>query len=217
MPPSIKATATLITSALVVQLAAASPGQSTSPPETAKEQGSAQNGAATPVATTGVVQPPGYVVGPEDVLSILFWREKDLSGDVIVRPDGMISLPLLNDVHAAGLTTDELREKVMAEANKFVEDPNATIVVKQINSRKVFITGQVAKPGAYSLAAPMNVLQLIALAGGLLEYADRSRISIMRTEKGSPVAFPFNYNWAVERRNLRQNIDLKPGDTVLVP
>ena len=215
-----RSAATLLLVALIVQPVAASPGQAVSPPDVkqeAKEEGSAQNGASAPVATTGVVQPPGYVIGPEDVLSILFWREKDLSADVIVRPDGMISLPLLNDIHAAGLTTDELREKVMAEANKFVEDPNATVVVKQINSRKVFITGQIAKPGAYSLAAPMNVLQLIAMAGGLLEYADRSRISVMRTEKGNPVAYPFNYNWAIERRNLRQIIELKPGDTVLVP
>jgi polysaccharide export outer membrane protein len=208
-------TTAILTVAVLGQLTAALPGQSSSPPP-AKEDGSAQNRAAARSAT-GVVQPPGYVIGPEDVLSILFWREKDLSADVVVRPDGMISLPLLNDIHAAGLTTDELREKVMTEANKFVEDPNATIVVKQINSRKVFITGQVAKPGAYSLAAPMNVLQLIALAGGLLEYADRGRISVMRTEKGNPVAYPFNYNWAIERKNLKQIIDLKPGDTVLVP
>jgi polysaccharide export outer membrane protein len=157
------------------------------------------------------------VIGPEDVLAVVFWREKDLSADVMVRPDGMISLPLLNDVQAAGLTPDQLREKVMAEANKFVEDPNATVVVKQINSRKVFITGMVSKPGSYSLVGPMNVLQLIAMAGGLLEYADRGKISIMRTEKGNPTAYSFNYDWVRDRKNLRQNIELKPGDTVLVP
>jgi polysaccharide export outer membrane protein len=174
-------------------------------------------GAKQPAPQAAVVAPPGYVIGPEDVLSIMFWREKDLSSDVIVRPDGMISLPLINDIPAAGLTTDELREKVMAEANKFVEDPNATVVVKQINSRKVFITGQVAKPGVYPLVGPMTVLQLIAMAGGLLEYADRKEITVMRTEKGNPIAYPFNYNWAIERKNLRQNIELQPGDTILVP
>jgi polysaccharide export outer membrane protein len=129
----------------------------------------------------------------------------------------MISLPLLNDIQAAGLTPDQLREKVMGEANKFVEDPNATVVVKEINSRKVFITGMVTKPGSYPLVGPMNVLQLIAMAGGLLEYADRGKISVMRTEKGNPVAYPFNYDWVRDRKNLRQNIELKPGDTVLVP
>jgi polysaccharide export outer membrane protein len=193
-------------------------GQSAKPSQTPSQSNAQPKADSAPKVPSGVVPPPGYVIGPEDVLSILFWREKDLSSDVIVRPDGMISLPLLNDVHAAGLTTDQLREKVMTEANKFVEDPNATVVVKQINSRKVFITGQVSKPGAYPLIGPMNVLQLIAMAGGLLEYADKSRISIMRTdEKGNPVARSFNYNWAIDRKNLRQNIELKPGDTVLVP
>ncbi len=129
----------------------------------------------------------------------------------------MISIPLLNDVQAAGLTPDELRDKVMTEANKFVEDANATVVVKQINSRKVFITGQVAKPGAYLLAGPMNVVQLIALAGGLLEYAEGDKIRVMRTEKGKPVAYRLNYESVAEGKNLQQNIELKPGDTILVP
>jgi polysaccharide export outer membrane protein len=176
---------------------------------------------ATPQTATavpaGVVPPPGYVIGPEDVLSILFWREKNLSADVVVRPDGRISLPLLNDVEAAGLTADELREKVMAEANKFVEDATATVVVKQINSRKVFITGNVAKPGLYPLTGPLNVLQLIAIAGGLLEFADGGKIRVMRKEDGNPVAHPFDYKRVSEGKNLRQNIDLKPGDTVVVP
>lgn len=161
--------------------------------------------------------PPGYVIGPEDVLSIVFWREKNLSSEVIVRPDGRISLPLLNDVTAAGLTADELREKVMTEANKFVEDATATVVVKQINSRKVFITGNVNKPGLYPLTGPLNVLQLIAIAGGLLEFADGEEIRVMRIEDGNPVAKPFNYKSVSEGKNLRQNIELKPGDTVVVP
>ena len=168
-------------------------------------------------APTGVVPPPGYVIGPEDVLSILFWREKNLSSEVVVRPDGRISLPLLNDVTAAGLTADELREKVMTEANKFVEDATATVVVKQINSRKVFITGNVSKPGLYPLTGPLNVLQLIAIAGGLLEFADGEKIRVMRVENGNPTAQPFNYKSVSEGKNLRQNIELKPGDTVVVP
>jgi polysaccharide export outer membrane protein len=166
---------------------------------------------------TGVVPPPGYVIGPEDVLSILFWREKNLSADVIVRPDGRISLPLLNDVQAAGLTADELREKVMTEAGNFVEDATATVVVKQINSRKVYITGNVAKPGLYPLTGPMNVLQLIAIAGGLLEFADGDKIRVMQMENGNPIALPFNYKHVSAGKNLRQNIELKPGDTVVVP
>jgi polysaccharide export outer membrane protein len=210
MTPHPRAVCAIVLSFMLVHAVAAS-GQSATPSQTTQEAGK------QPAVQGGVVPPPGYVIGPEDVLSILFWREKDLSSDVMVRPDGMISLPLLNDIQAAGLTTDELREKVMTEANKFVEDPNATVVVKQINSRKVYITGQVSKPGAYPLVGPMSVLQLIAMAGGLLEYADREKISIMRTEKGNPVAYSFNYNWVIARKNLRQNIELKPGDTILVP
>ena len=161
--------------------------------------------------------PPGYVIGPDDVLSIVFWREKDLSAEVVVRPDGKISLPLLDEIDVVGLTPAELREKVMVEANKLVEDANATVVVKQINSRRVFITGSVTKPGAYPLTGPMTVVQLIALAGGLVEFADGDKIKVMRTEKAAQVAFPFNYKRFSEGKNLEQNIQLKPGDTVIVP
>ena len=160
--------------------------------------------------------PPGYVIGPDDVLSIVFWREKELSAEVVVRPDGKISLPLLDEIDVVGLTPAELREKVMLEANKLVEDANATVVVKQINSRRVYITGSVNKPGVYALTGPM-VVQLIALAGGLLEFADGDKIKVMRTEKAAQVAFPFNYKRFSEGKNLDQNIPLKPGDTVIVP
>lgn len=170
-----------------------------------------------PVIQGGVVPPPGYIIGPDDVLGIVFWREKDLSADVIVRPDGMITLPLLNDIRVTGLTPGELREKVMAEANKLVEDASVTVVVKQINSRKVFITGYVAKPGAYALTAPMTVVQLIALAGGLLEFADETKIRVMRTEKLGPVTHLVNYKRLAQGQELKQNIELKPGDTVIVP
>ena len=166
---------------------------------------------------SGVVPPPGYVIGPEDSLSIVFWREKDLSVDSAVRPDGMITLPLLNDVQAAGLTPDQLREQIQTAASKFVEDPTVTVVVKAINSRKVFITGMVAKPGQYPLTAPTSVMQLIAMAGGLHEFADSKKILIMRTENGEQVAKPFNYRDVLNRKNLQQNIELMPGDTVIVP
>jgi polysaccharide export outer membrane protein len=195
----------LLVPALALCQTAAPAKSTTAPPQTAA------------VATTGVVPPPGYVIGPEDVLSIVFWREKNLSSEVVVRPDGRISLPLLNDVQAAGLTADELREKVMTEANNFVEDATATVVVKQINSRKVYITGNVNKPGLYPLTGPMNVLQLIAVAGGLLEFANGEKIRVMRIENGNPIAQPFNYKSVAEGKNLRQNIELRPGDTVVVP
>ncbi|HUR00039.1 MAG TPA: polysaccharide biosynthesis/export family protein [Gemmatimonadaceae bacterium] len=166
---------------------------------------------------TGVETPAGYVIGPEDVLTVVFWREKDISGDVIVRPDGMISLPLINEVQAAGQTPDQLRIKIGELANKYLEDPNVAVVVKQINSRKVFITGNVNKIGTYPLTTTITVLQLITMAGGLQEYADQENIVVVRNEKGRAVSYRFNYKDVVKRRNLAQNIQLLPGDTVVVP
>jgi polysaccharide export outer membrane protein len=180
----------------------------------------AANGPKPPAGVTipaGVVPPPGYVIGPDDVLTVVFWREKDLSADVSVRPDGMISLPLLNDVKAAGLTPEQLRDDLTKAAERFVEVPSVTVVVKAINSRKVFITGQVGKPGPYPLTSPTTVLQLIAMAGGVHEFADTKNITILRVENGKQVALRFNYNDVMRRKNLAQNIELKPGDTIIVP
>ena len=126
----------------------------------------------------GTVVPADYVIGADDILTIVFWREKDLSSEVVVRPDGRISLPVLQDVHAAGLTPEQLRDSLTKTAERFVEDPNVTVIVKEINSRRVFITGQVAKPGPYNVTSPMTVVQLIAFAGGLLEYADAKNILV---------------------------------------
>jgi polysaccharide export outer membrane protein len=161
--------------------------------------------------------PPGYVIGPDDILSIVFWRDKDLSGEVRVRPDGKISLPLLNDVQAAGLTPEELRLQLSEAAKKFVQEPSATVIVKEIHSRQVFITGNVAKPGTYPLNGNMNVLQLIAQAGGLLEYADAKNVVVIRQEAGRQRHFKFNYNDVIRQKRPEQNIALKPGDTVVIP
>jgi len=168
-----------------------------------------------PVAAIAAV--PEYVIGPNDTLSVLFWRDKDMSADVVVRPDGNITLPLLNDIQAAGLTPDQLRERILGEARRYIEDPSPTVVVKEINSRRVFITGLVEKPGPYPIAAPMTVLQLIAISGGLKEFADGKNILVMRTENGRQVAYSFDYKQLLKGKNLPQNIGLKPGDTVVVP
>jgi polysaccharide export outer membrane protein len=179
---------------------------------------SATTSAAAAIATpVPAVTPADYVIGPDDQLSVVFWREKDLSADVAVRPDGKISLPLLNDVQAAGLTPEQLRTALTTAAARYIEEPTVTVVVKQINSRKVFITGQVQRPGPYSLGGPTTVLQLISMAGGVLEYAKKKDIVVMRTENGRPVSYRFNYSQVSERKNLTQNIELKPGDTVIVP
>jgi polysaccharide export outer membrane protein len=169
------------------------------------------------VIPAGIATPPDYVIGPDDVLGIVFWREQDLSSEVAVRPDGKISLPLLNDIQASGLTPEQLRTNLTQAANRYVEDPAVTVVVKTINSRKVFITGEVAKPGPYSLSGPTTVLQLIATAGGVQEYAKLERIVVMRTENGKTISHKFNYKQVTQGKNLQQNIDLKPGDTIVVP
>lgn len=177
----------------------------------------AQPADAPATATAAAPLPPGYLIGPEDVLSIVFWRDKEMSADVVVRPDGKVSLPLLNDVQAAGLTPEQLRANLVQAAGKYIEEPNASVVVKEIHSRKVFITGNVAKPGTYDLTGHMNVLQLVALAGGLLEYADSKHIVVIRNGSGGTEYHKFNYNDVIKQKHVDQNIALKPGDTVVVP
>jgi polysaccharide export outer membrane protein len=170
--------------------------------------------AAAPAAAA---LPPGYVIGPSDILSVLFWRDKDLSAEAItVRPDGMISLPLINEIKAAGLTPEQLRVKLLEAAGKFIEDPDVAVVVREIRSRNVFITGNVAKPATYPLTNDMTVLQLIAVSGGLLEYANAKNINIIRTEDGRQQTLKFNYKEVISGTRIAQNITLKPGDTVVV-
>ena len=180
--------------------------------------------APAPVMAGQLVPPPDYVIGTDDVLVVVFRREKDMSAEVTVRPDGKITLPLLNDIQATGLTPDQLRERVTEEARRLVEEPNVTVMVKQINSRKVFITGQVGKPGAYPFGTRLTVLQLIAMAGGLGEFAKGKDILVIRETAGAAgrpavqqTTIKFNYEDVQKGRNLPSNIELKPGDTVIVP
>ncbi len=192
-------------------------GASAQPAQAAEQRSDGGASAGAAAATVATALPAGYVIGPEDVLTIVFWRDKDMSGDFVVRPDGKISLPLLNDVQAAGLTPEQMRAQLEKSAQKYIEDPNASVVVKEIRSRKVFITGNVAKPGTFPLTGETNVLQLIAMGGGLLEYADSKHIVVVRTENGAQEQFKFNYNDVIKGKQVQQNILLKPGDTVVVP
>lgn len=184
-------------------------------PVSAGQQGQSPVPAAPAAATINV--PSDYLVGPEDVLGILFWRDQDMTGEVTVRPDGKITLPLIGDVQAAGLKPQALRDEIQKAAGKYLTDVNVTVIVRQINSRKVFITGQVTNPGAYPLAGPRTVMQVIALAGGLTEYADSKGITIMRTEGDQTRSYRFNYREVAKGKGLAQNILLKPGDTIVVP
>lgn len=173
--------------------------------------------AVTRNATAAVVPPAGYTIGPDDRLAITFWRNTELSAEVVVRPDGRISLPLLNDVEAAGLTPEQLRERLIERARDFIEDANATVVVAEIRSRRVFIAGNVDKPGAYPLNGPTTVLHLIATAGGLREFVKGKDIVIVRGAAEKQARFKFNYQDVVRGKRLAQNITLQPGDTVIVP
>jgi polysaccharide export outer membrane protein len=214
---------------VVCGLAASSAWAQAAPP--AGTPGSARPPATAPGATPapagdrvtvegGIPLPADYVIGPADVLQISFWKDATLTSDVTVRPDGRISFWLINDIQAAGLTPEQLRESITKAAGKFFQEtPTVLVSVKAINSRQVFITGEVAKPGPYPLLVPTTVVQLIATAGGLLEYADSDNITIIRVENGQPVSYRFNYKDVAKRKtgSLKQNILLKPGDSVVVP
>ena len=171
-------------------------------------------------AKTGVLivrpSPPEYVIAIDDVLTVAFWQDQISATDVVVRPDGKISLPLLNDVQAAGLTPQQLAAALEQAASRYITDPDATVMVKEIRSRKVFVLGEVGAPGMVPLAGDMTVLQVIAISGGLLEYADKNNIVIIRTENGREQRLKFNYNDVVGGKNVQQNIFLQPGDTVVV-
>jgi len=161
--------------------------------------------------------PEDYVVGPDDVLLVTFWREPEMSGEVLVRSDGKISLPLINEIPVIGLSPDQLRARLEEAAKKFVAEPSVSVAVKAINSRRVFLTGEVSKPGAYSVSAPLTVLQLIALGGGFGEYAKRNQVMVIRQNGGVETAHRFNYDEVIRGKNIAQNLTLKPGDTVIVP
>lgn len=182
----------------------------------------AQTAAKPQVSKSADVAPPAaplptdYRIGVEDILTVVFWKEKDLTAEVVVRPDGKISVPMLNDIQAVGLTPEQLATAVASAATKYIRDPGATVMVKEIRSRKVYVVGEVAKPGAFSIVNEMNVLQALAEAGGLLEHANKGDIVVVRQVGGAERRFTFNYNDVVRGRNTQQNIKLAPGDTILV-
>jgi polysaccharide export outer membrane protein len=209
--------------ALLAVFAVSAPLAAQNPATTAAQNGSpAAPTGAKPVSPAtvapGIDVPAEYVVGPGDVLGIVFWRDADMTGDVTVRPDGRITLPIIGEFTALGQSPQQLKDQITKAASKlFVDEPSVTVVVRTINSRKVYITGQVATPGGYPLTGPLTVLQLIALAGGLNEFADKKNIVITTTENGQPRAYMFNYAEVSKGRNLKQNRILKPGDAVVVP
>lgn len=160
---------------------------------------------------------PGYVIGDEDMLDISVWKEPDVSRAVPVRPDGKISLPLLNDVQAEGLTPMQLQQQLTDKLRKFLTEPQVTVIVTQINSRRVYILGEVNRPGAFPLLPDMTVLQLITTAGGFTQFANTSKVRIVRNENGKQTTYTFNYKEVMAGRRPEQNLVLKPGDSIVVP
>ncbi len=169
---------------------------------------------AAPVPAT---TDPSYVIGPEDVLDINVWKEPDVSRIVPVRPDGRISLPLINDVQAGGLSPQQLAALVTEKLRKYFNEPQVTVIVTAINSQRVFVVGEVLRAGAFPLLPGMTVLQALSSAGGFTTFADVKKIHVMRLRDGKHVELPFNYRDVLRGDNPEQNIKLEPGDTVVVP
>jgi polysaccharide biosynthesis/export protein len=171
------------------------------------------SGPSAPVVTTD----PDYKIGPQDVINVNVWKEPDVSRVVPVRPDGKISLPLLNDILAAGLTPMQLANEITEGLKKYMNGPQVTVIVMEINSRRVYALGQVARPGTYPLLPNMTVLQLLSSCGGFSEFANSKKIYILRTARDKQLKIPFNYKDVVSGRKPGDNIVLQPGDTVVVP
>lgn len=159
---------------------------------------------------------PDYVIGADDTLHISVWKEPDLTETLPVRPDGKISMPLLNDITAAGLTPLQLRDTISERLKKYVSDPRVTVVVTGMNSRRVFVTGEVTHTGPMTLLPHMTMLQALAQAG-FTQFANLKAIYLLRSENGKQAKLPFNYKEVVKGNHPEQNIELKPGDTIVVP
>jgi polysaccharide biosynthesis/export protein len=172
--------------------------------------------------SSGETQPvrsadPSYVIGAQDVLDINVWEEPTVSRTVPVRPDGKISLPLLNDIQAAGLTPDQLGEEITGGLRKYMENPQVTVIVTAINSQRISILGEVNHSGTFQMLPNMTVLQALSDAGGFTPFAKLKDIYVLRTENGRQEKLPFNYKDVIKGENPQQNLALKAGDTIVVP
>jgi len=179
----------------------------------------------TSIPTTGRLQEqqtnstagPDFVIGRDDVLKISVWKETDLSNTLTVRPDGKISVALLGDINAAGFTPTQLAANITEKLKKYISDPRVTVVVNTINSRKVFILGEVLHTGSYNLLPNMTILQALSSAGGFSQWADLKGIYVLRNEGGKQNKMRFNYKHVVKGGDVKENVVLQPGDTIVVP
>jgi polysaccharide biosynthesis/export protein len=174
--------------------------------------------AAAPEAThsAGRAVPPDYVIGADDTLHISVWKEPDMTVSLPVRPDGKISIPLLDDVQAAGMTPMQLAASIKEKLKKYIEDPRVTVVVTAMNSQRVFVLGEVSHSGPMPLLPSMTVLQALSSAG-FTQFSNLKGIYLLRTQDGQETKIPFNYKDAIRGKSTQNNLMLKPGDTIVVP
>jgi polysaccharide export outer membrane protein len=171
---------------------------------------------APAVSSSGLL--PDYRIGPGDVLAIDVWKEPDAStAATVVRPDGRVSLALLGELMVAGSTLQELQDSVSARYARIIRDARVHVTVREVNSQRVYVIGEVRREGAIRIVTPLTVLQALADSGGLTDYAKKKKIYILRADNGRQVKLPFDYNAVLRGRNVEQNITLLPGDTVVVP
>jgi len=182
-----------------------------------------QSASAKPAANRPEgVNPPvkvgkDYVIGADDVLDVSVWKEQDLTRTLQVRPDGKISMPLLGDVEAAGLTPSQLAQTVSDKLKRYLTAPQVTIILTQINSQRVYVTGEVTRPGAYPVLPGMTILQAITSAGGLTQFANAKKIFLMRDENHIQTKYPFSYKEVLDGRKAEENLPVRAGDTIVVP
>jgi polysaccharide export outer membrane protein len=175
------------------------------------------SGASVAAVRTPATADPNYVIGPQDVIDISVWKEPDLSRTVPVRPDGKISLPLLNDVQAAGLTPSQLASQLTTNLEKYLTGPQVTVMVAQINSKRIYILGEVNHAGLLNLLPDMTVLQALSNAGGFTPFANSKKIYVLRQRNGKQDKIFVNYKDVITGKDPAQNIILQAGDTVVVP
>jgi polysaccharide export outer membrane protein len=181
---------------------------------------SQQSQGAKPPTPAPTISSPGaavdtktFKVGPLDVLKIIVWREQDFTGLYTVHSDGKITLPLVGDIQAGGLTADDIQKNVVAALSKLIQKPNVTVTVQQVLSQKYYMDGEVVRPGEYQLTAPTTILEAISIAGGLRDFANSKKIYVLRGDE----RLRFNYKDVIKGKNLDQNIYLRSGDHIVVP
>jgi polysaccharide export outer membrane protein len=167
-------------------------------------------------AETAAVE-PNYLLGPEDLLKVAVWKDEHLTQETVVRPDGMITFPLIGDVAAAGRTAEDVRNEIAKRLSKYLPNPNVTVTVLKVLSYRIYVLGRVNKPGEFLVGHHTDVLQALSMAGGLTPYASENDIKIMRRSGGDQQVFTFRYGDMQKERDLKQNILLQRGDVVMVP